>query len=91
MTKRLHVRPDNDINTISVSQACNIYGLPRYRVYEDDREYFIAENYPHSLFYIIATKDNSVYDVLYFRTTRELFSYLMHNGFEIDVVIDEEE
>lgn len=90
MTKRLHVRPDNDINAITVSNACNIYGLPRYRVYKDDREYFIAENYPNSLFYIIDIKDNSVHDVLKFRTTRELFSFLMHNGFEIDVVIDEE-
>lgn len=90
MTKRLHVRPDNDINTITVSQVCNIYGLPRYRVYKDDREYFIAENYRNKTFYIIDIKDNSVYDVLIFRTIRELLSYLMHNGFEIDVVIDEE-
>lgn len=90
MIKRLHVRPDDDDNSITISNACNIYGLPRYRVYKDDREYFIAKNYPKNLFYIIDIKDNSVYDVIKFQTARELFNFLMHNDFEIDVVIDEE-
>lgn len=90
MTKRLQVRPDDDVNTITISNACNIYGLPRYRVYKDDREYFIANYSPSNLFYIVDIKDNSVYDVLKFRTTRELFNFLMHNEFKIAVVIDEE-
>ena len=90
MTKRLQVRPDDDVNTITISNACSIYGLPQYRVYKDDREYFIAKSYPNNLFYLIDIKDNSVYDVLKFQTAYGLFSYLMHNGFEVDVVIDEE-
>lgn len=90
MTKRLHVRPDDDVNTITISNACNIYGLPRYRVYRDDREYFIANFSPSNLFYIINIKDNNVHDIIKFSSIRDLFKYLLRRDYQIDVVYDEE-
>lgn len=89
MSKRLNVRPDDD-ETITISQACNTYGLQRYRLYKDNKEFIVAKDYSQHLFYIIDVKDHSIIDTLHITRTSDFLKFLMKQKYEVDVVIDGE-
>lgn len=89
MIKILHVRPDDD-ETITISQACNIYSLPRYRVYKDDTEFFLVKDTTVDLYMIVNVATNEIHRVLSCSSNRECIKFLLGQYYEIDVVIDEE-
>lgn len=89
MIKRLHVRPDDD-ETITISHACNIYGLPRYRVYKNDTEFFLVKDTTVDLYMIVNADTNEIHRVLSCSSNRECIKFLLEQDYEVDVVIDEE-
>ena len=88
MIKRLHVRPDDD-ETITISHACNTYGLQRYRLFKDNKEFIIAKDYSQHLFYLIDVKDHSIIDTLYITRTFDLLKFLMKQKYEVEILFEE--
>lgn len=88
MIKRLCVRPDDD-ETITISHACNTYGLQRYRLFKDNKEFIVAEDYSQHLFYLIDVKDHSITDTLHITRTFDFLKFLMKQKYEVTILVEE--
>lgn len=88
MTKRLQVRPDDDA-TITISHACNTYGLQRYRLFKDNKEFIVAKDYSRHLFYLIDVKDHSIIGTLHITRTFDFLEFLMKQKYEVTILVEE--
>lgn len=88
MQKRLNVILDSE-ESITLSHACNTYGLQRFRASKGGKEYLIAKDYSSQNCFLVDVKDNSVLDAIRFTRTKDLLKFLMTHNYEITVLIEE--
>jgi hypothetical protein len=88
MTKRLQVRPDDD-GTITISHACNTYGLQHYRLFKDNKEFIVAKDYSRHLFYLIDVKDHSIIGTLHITKDSDFLEFLMKQKYEVTILVEE--
>lgn len=89
MTKTLEVRPDDD-DSITLSHACNTYGLQRFRFYDNVKNEYILVKDKYNNYYLIDTRTNYVVDTFKFQTNRNVISLLLDVlNYDVVVVIEE--
>ena len=91
MTKTLEVRPDDD-DSITLSHACNTYGLQRFRFYDNAKNEYILVNDKYNNFYLVNTYSNHVCDTFKFQTNKDTIRLLLEKlNYDVVVVIEEQD
>lgn len=91
MTKTLEVRPDDD-DSITLSHACNTYGLQRFRFYDNAKNEYIIAKDRYNNFYLVNTRSNHVCDIFKFQTNKDAIRRLLEElKFNVVVVIEEQD
>lgn len=92
MSKKLHVIPDNNEETITLSNACSVYSLKHFRVYSgNNTEFFVVVSQNNNWYMVNANTNVIVKKFINYDSTRCFFKMLMNRGYKIKLIIDEEE
>lgn len=94
MTKELHVILDDDDETITLSNACNMYGHHRFRIYSDiasGYEFFVVVSQHNEWYMVNANTYLIVRNLGVYQSARFLFSDLLKKGYKIKLILDDEE
>ena len=92
MAKELNVILDADDGTITLSNACNMYGHHHFRIYNNaNYEFFVVVSQRNEWYMVNANTNLIVRNLGVYQSARFLFSDLLKQGYQIKLICNDEE